>query len=192
MLKLYYTVASAYNAPQDNSVNSIGGYKSSTPISNNLLDSLFDELSVKSMADAQSQYKAIVLANEGDVTVTNLLLWFSTPTDQVTYCSFTVGATKMSQDAEGNPIMERIQNMYAKPFYAELYPATEEDKVNLGDLAPGETIGIWLCRTPNKEVIQKDYDNVAEVDPNPYSRAVRYRPVKKEKEEIVDMNISWD
>lgn len=192
MLKFYYTVASAYDAPQDVPVNSVGGYKSSTPISNDLLDSVFDELSLRGMADGQPQYKAIVLVNEGTEAVTNLQLWFSTPEDQVTYCNFTVAATQMSTDAEGNPIMERSPNMYSKPYYAQFFPATEEEKASLGDLQPGGSIGIWLCRTPNKEIIKKDYDNVAEVDQEKSFRTNIYKPVEKEKEEIIFVNLSWD
>ena len=192
MLKFYYTVASAYDAQQDNPVNSVGGYKSSTPISNDLLDSVFDELSLKGMFDGQPQYKAIVIVNEGTEAITNLQLWFSTPENQVTYCNFTVAATQMSQDAEGNPIMERTENMYAKPYYSTFFPATEEDKVSLGDLQPGESLGLWLCRTPNKEVIKEDYDNVAEVDPERSFRAKIYKQVEKEKEELIFVNLSWD
>ena len=192
MLKFYYTVASAYNAVQDNSVNSVGGYKSSSPINNDLIDSVFDELSLRASASGQPQYKAIVIVNEGTEAIANLELWFSTPENQVTYCDFTVAAVQMSLDAEGNPYMERTSNMYTKPIYATFYPATADSKVGLGDLASGQSLGLWLCRTPNKDVITEDYNNVAEVDVAKSMRTNIYKRVEKETEESIFINMSWD
>lgn len=191
-MKLYYTVASAYDAPQENPVNSIGGYKSSTPLSNGLIDSIFDELSLRGMANNSPQYKAIVLVNDSESLVTNLQLYFKIPENQISYCDFTVAAVQMSLDSEGNPIMERTQNLYAKPFYAQFYPASEENPVSLGDLEAGQSLGIWLCRTPNKEIIETDYNNVAEIDPLRSARGSWYKRVEKSQEEIVDIIFSWD
>lgn len=191
-MKLYYTVASAYDAPQENPVNSIGGYKSSTPLSNGLIDSIFDELSLRGMANNSSQYKAIVLVNDSESLVTNLQLYFKIPENQISYCDFTVAAVQMSLDSGGNPIMERTQNLYAKPFYAQFYPASEENPVSLGDLEAGQSLGIWLCRTPNKEIIETDYNNVAEIDPLRSTRGSWYKRVEKSQEEIVDIVFSWD
>lgn len=192
MLKLYYTVASAYDAPQDNPSNSTGGYKSSTSINNELIDSVFDELSLRGMANPSPQYKAIVVVNESDTTISNLQLYFETPIDQITYCGFTVAAVQMSVDAEGNPVMERSQNMYSKPFYAQFYQATKESPVSLGDLEAGQSLGIWLCRTPNKEIIETDYNNVAEIDPLRSARGSWYKRVEKSQEELVDVIFEWD
>lgn len=191
-MKLYYTVASTYDAPQENPVNSIGGYKSSTPLSNGLIDSIFDELSLRGMANNNPQYKAIVLVNDSELLVTNLQLYFKIPENQISYCDFTVAAVQMSLDSEGNPIMERTQNLYAKPFYAQFYPASEENPVSLGDLEAGQSLGIWLCRTPNKEIIETDYNNVAEIDPLRSARGSWYKRVEKSQEEIVDIVFSWD
>lgn len=190
-MKLYYTVASAYDAPQPVPVNSIGGYKSSTPLSNGFLDSVFDEISLRMMGNPQSQYKAIVLVNELPVPATNIELWFSTPENQITYCDFTIAAVAMSLDKEGHPIMERSQNIFSKPFYADFHKATVEEKVGLGTMEPGSSLGLWLCRTPIKEVIVEDYNNVAEIDPLSTTFYPRYKRVEKEKEESVDMNITW-
>lgn len=191
-MKLYYTVASNYNAPQENPVNSIGGYKSSTPLSNDLIDSLFDELSLRGMANPVPQYKAIVLENDSDLPVTNLQLYFAVPEEQITYCQFTVGAVQMSIDSEGNPVMERTQNLYTKPFYAQFYPATKESPVVLGGLEAGQSLGIWLCRIPNKEIIETDYNNVAEIDPLRSARGSWYKRVEKSQEELVDVIFEWD
>lgn len=191
-MKLYYTVAAGYNVNQDNPVNSVGGYKSATPVSNDLLDSLFDELSLRTMNTTEAQYKAIVLVNESAEKATNIQLYFSAPEGQTTYCNFMIAAVQMSKDFEGNPVMEKIQNMYAKPFHAQFFNATIQEPVGLGDLEPGQMLGLWLSRTPNKEVILKDYDNVAEIDPLRSARGSWYKPVVKEKEERVDMNLTWE
>ena len=65
MLKLYYTTTTGYNNPQDKIVNSIGGYKSATAIPNDVMENLFDGISLQMMAQPKPQYVAIVLVNEG-------------------------------------------------------------------------------------------------------------------------------
>lgn len=37
MLRFYYTVSSGYNSPQTKVSDSLGGYKSSTPVPNDVL-----------------------------------------------------------------------------------------------------------------------------------------------------------
>ena len=50
-------------------------------------------------------------------------------------------------------------------------------------------IGLWLSRTVDKEKALEEYNNVAEEDPLHRSR---YKPTEKEKQETVDLKITWD
>lgn len=188
MIRLYYTVRSGYNASQMKISNSLGGYKSSTPVPNDVFNNIFDELSLNTIANNKSQYIALVLKNEGEEIVSNVNVWF-TPKGENVYCDYTIGATKMLTDNEGNPIMESVETIYSKPFQIQLYPATEENKATIGDIQPNEEIGLWICRTVDSDVVLKDYDNVAERD---FNTENRYKPVIKDKEESIDFNIVWD
>lgn len=185
MLKLYYTVSSGYLDIQGNYTNSLGGFPSSTEVPNDVFDNLFDEISLSEIKDAKTQYKAIVIKNEGEEVIENVELWFEKKDSNV--CSYQIGATLLSNDEQ--PFMEQIPSVYSKPLYTQLYDATVDSKVSIGNLNPGQMIGLWLSRTVDKEKALEEYNNVAEEDPLHRSR---YKPIEKEKQETVDLKITWD
>lgn len=185
MLKLYYTVSSGYLDIQGNYTNSLGGFPSSTEVPNDVFDNLFDEISLSEIKDAKTQYKAIVIKNEGEEVIENVELWFEKKDSNV--CSYQIGATLLSNNEQ--PFMEQIPSVYSKPLYTQLYDATVDSKVSIGNLNPGQMIGLWLSRTVDKEKALEEYNNVAEEDPLHRSR---YKPIEKEKQETVDLKITWD
>lgn len=186
MLRIYYTTSSGYNTEQNKVNNSLGGYKSSTPVPNDVFSNLFDEISLKTMSDPKSEYIGLILKNEGTEVLQNIEMWFEI--SENSYCDFLIGATKLISDEEGYGLMESIETIYSKPFYTELHSATVDNKVSIGDIQPNEEIGLWICRTFNKKNIQQDYDNVAEKD---ITTENRYKVVEKQKEESINFNISW-
>lgn len=185
MLKLYYTVSSGYLDIQGNYTNSLGGFPSSTEVPNDVFDNLFDEISLSEIKDAKTQYKAIVIKNEGEEVIENVELWFEKKDSNI--CSYQIGATLLSNDEQS--FMEQIPSVYSKPLYTQLYDATVDSKVSIGNLNPGQMIGLWLSRTVDKEKALEEYNNVAEEDPLHRSR---YKPIEKEKQETVDLKITWD
>lgn len=59
-MRLYYTVSSGYNDPQSKLVNSLGGFKSSTPVPNDQDNNVFDELSLLSLVKGKTQYIGLI------------------------------------------------------------------------------------------------------------------------------------
>lgn len=187
-MRLYYTTTTGPNEVQPNPINSIGGFKSSTPVTNDVFGNLFSDLSLYGMKTAQSEYKALILVNELPFSVSNLEFWFQ-PQDIITYCDYQLAIVTLSTDKEGNPVMEKSPNYLSKPFYATFYSATSEDKVAIETtLAPSEQLGLWICRKINKATVLEDYNNIAEPDPE---RQARYKRIIKAQEELIDFNISW-
>lgn len=185
MLKLYYTVSSGYLDIQGNYINSLGGFPSSTEVPNDVFDNLFDEISLSEIKDVKTQYRAIIIKNESEEIIENIELWFEKKDSNI--CSYQIGATLLSNDEQ--PFMEHIPSVYSKPLYTQLYDATIDSKVSIGNLNPGQMIGLWLSRTVDKEKALEEYNNVAELDP--FHRS-RYKPIEKEKQETVDLKITWD
>lgn len=185
MLKLYYTVSSGYLDIQGNYINSLGGFPSSTEVPNDVFDNLFDEISLSEIKDVKTQYRAIIIKNESEEIIENIELWFEKKDSNI--CSYQIGATLLSNDEQ--PFMEHIPSVYSKPLYTQLYGATVDSKVSIGNLNPGQMIGLWLSRTVDKEKALEEYNNVAEEDP--FHRS-RYKPIEKEKQETVDLKIIWD
>jgi hypothetical protein len=185
MLKLYYTVSSGYLDIQGNYINSLGGFPSSTEVPNDVFDNLFDEISLSEIKDVKTQYRAIIIKNESEEIIENIELWFEKKDSNI--CSYQIGATLLSNDEQ--PFMEHIPSVYSKPLYTQLYDATVDSKVSIGNLNPGQMIGLWLSRTVDKEKALEEYNNVAEEDSLHRSR---YKPIEKEKQETVDLKITWD
>lgn len=185
MLKLYYTVSSGYLDIQGNYINSLGGFPSSTEVPNDVFDNLFDEISLSEIKDVKTQYRAIIIKNESEEIIENIELWFEKKDSNI--CSYQIGATLLSNDEQ--PFMEHIPSVYSKPLYTQLYDATVDSKVSIGNLNPGQMIGLWLSRTVDKEKALEEYNNVAEEDPLHRSR---YKPIEKEKQETVDLKITWN
>lgn len=185
MLKLYYTVSSGYLDIQGNYINSLGGFPSSTEVPNDVFDNFFDEISLSEIKDVKTQYRAIIIKNESEEIIENIELWFEKKDSNI--CSYQIGATLLSNDEQ--PFMEHIPSVYSKPLYTQLYDATVDSKVSIGNLNPGQMIGLWLSRTVDKEKALEEYNNVAEEDPLHRSR---YKPIEKEKQETVDLKITWD
>lgn len=185
MLKLYYTVSSGYLDIQGNYINSLGGFPSSTEVPNDVFDNFFDEISLSEIKDVKTQYRAIIIKNESEEIIENIELWFEKKDSNI--CSYQIGATLLSNDEQ--PFMEHIPSVYSKPLYTQLYDATVDSKVSIGNLNPGQMIGLWLSRTADKEKALEEYNNVAE--PDPFHRS-RYKPIEKEKQETVDLKITWD
>lgn len=185
MLKLYYTVSSGYLDIQNNYINSLGGFPSSTEIPNDVFDNLFDEISISEIKDTKTQYRAIVIKNEGESVLKNVELWFEKKDSNI--CFYQIGATLLSNDEQ--PFMEQTPSIYSKPLYTQLFDATVDAKVSVGDIQPNQMIGLWLSRTVDKEKALEEYNNVAEPDPLHRSR---YKPIEKVKQETVDLKITWD
>lgn len=204
-MRLYYTVASGYDNPQTKISNSLGGFKSSTPVPNDKFGNLFDELSVLTIKDAKKQYIGLILKNETGAPVYNVQLWFTSPTEIKeneetpvdpcepkkigNYASISIAAVKTNLNDKEEPFFEMIPDMYSRPFQAEFFSPTEDGKVTIGGMEDGQEIGIWLCRDIDKAKAIEDYDQVAERDIDTVNR---YKPIEKATEEVFELHLTWD
>lgn len=172
--------------PQPNFVNSIGGFPSSTLVPNDMFSNLFDDLSLLELKDIKTQYKAIILHNDSPDVCADVELWFE-PGESIV-CDFQIGATLLAESPDGTRYMESIPTPYSKPFNTALYTATVEDKVTIGDLQPDQMVGLWISRAIDKELAYAEYNNVAE--PSTVERT-RWKPIEKNKQEELKLQISW-
>lgn len=188
MIKFYYTVSSAPNDIQTKISNSLGGYRSSTEVQNDVESNLFDELSIQAVTNPRDQYIALILKNEGEDQLNNVQLWFSANTE-TPQCSYQIGALQVGQDEEGNTWTPKTNSMYERPSWVTFFNATKESKAYIGNLIPNQEICLWLKRSIDREVVKEDYDNVAVRDPKTYNR---YMKPQKETIESIELNVSWD
>lgn len=186
-MRLLYTVSSAYMAIQKNTVYSTGGFVSSTVIPNDTFGNLFDELSINTLKNARNEYRAIVLHNDGAEVATNVKIWFENPEENI--CAYKIGAVGLTETENGERYMESIPNIYSRPFIIQLYDATPEAPVSVGDVQPGQMIGLWIERSIDKEKAIEEYNNVAERD---LTTETRYKPVEKQTQETLNIQFYWE
>jgi hypothetical protein len=151
-MELYFTTSAGPDLVQTDPKISLGGYKSSSQISNSSLNNLFDEVSTfKLSRDLEEEYIGIILRNNSLDDIENLWLYFKYPEN--CYSKFLVGAVDLAVDSNGNQYMEHITDRFSKPFNAEFYEADGVlNAVEIGDIPSGGLVGLWICRRINNNL----------------------------------------
>lgn len=189
-MQLYYTTTTGANNEQPNPERSLGGFKSSTPVSNDDFNNLFDEISLMTMKSGRDEYRAIVLKNEFQQPARNITIKITRPEDAI--CSYKLAIGEMNVVNKYNQkSMENVLSPNNKPFRAKFIDMTEEAVLEVGDLNPGDEIGLWFCRHVDVDAAKQQYNDVCEPDPSdPTGR--RYKPVTHPQQESVDVTIDWE
>lgn len=154
-MKLYYTVSSRQDALQAKPNLSLGGFKSSSPVSNSVFNSLFGDLSLLSLERANKEYIGLVLKNDLLQATDTIKIWLEPALNG--YCKYRVAVVELSTTNE----MEAIPTLYSQPMYAEFYEVnSEEESISIPSMIVGEMYGIWIERfiDENSEVYKKRND----------------------------------
>lgn len=188
-MQLYYTTTTGVNNEQPNPERSLGGFKSSTPVSNDDFSNLFDEISIMTMKSGRDEYRAIVLKNEFQQPVQNITVKITRPNDAI--CSYKMAVGEMNiVDKYGSKAMENVLSPNNKPFRAKFIDMEDGAVLSVGSLDAGEEIGLWICRHVDVDAAKSQYNDVCEPDPtDPTGR--RYRPVTHLQQESIDVVIDW-
>ena len=167
IMELFYTTSAGFNQLQVEPIKSTGGFKSSTTPKNDDFDNLFGEVACYSINQNRDEYLALMLVNTTGATATNVQLWLVPPVDpEVPYSNIQVAAVLPANDSEGNPKIERTRDRYARPFIGTFADATEASRLVIGDLAVGESLGLWFRRILLIDNINEDQSNIYEREPN--------------------------
>ena len=190
MIKLYYTTSSEESfgneTIQDKVKNSLGGYKSSSLVSNNVLGNLFGDVSMMAASNEQltSQYVAIMAVNEAETTLTGVEVWFEYEDKES--CQSTMKIAEIDPNSEG--VIERIPTRTSMPMYAEFSEPDSDNKLSIGDMVAGEVVGLWINRELLPSVMQSQYDDIVEEDP---TNSDLMREKGNGKVDSVALKISW-
>lgn len=189
-MQLYYTTTTGANNEQPNPERSLGGFKSSTPVSNDDFGNLFDEISLMTMKSGRDEYRAIVLKNEFQQPARNITIKITRSEDSI--CSYKLAIGEMNVVNKYNQkSMENVLSPNNKPFRAKFINMTEDEVLQVGDLNPGDEIGLWFCRHVDVDTAKQQYNDVCKPDINdPTGR--RYKPVTHPQQESIDVTIDWE
>jgi hypothetical protein len=145
-MKLFYSIISQKDQPQDDPLYSLGGFCSSTPIPSGKVNSLFGTISERTIDKRESQYICLILRNTFLTAVTGAALWLvSDITNQ--------GLFKVALALPLNGEFESVTSSFSRPLYAEFNSADgSEDSIALPNMEPGAELAVWLERTINLEL----------------------------------------
>lgn len=144
---LYYSGASVPNSQQNLPEKSLGGYISSTVISNSILNNIFSTVSKSVVEKNKRDTRLICLTNNTGSTIYNCKIWIDNTVDN-NHSNIIMAAVAPAIDNCNNSYFEQIQSTEALPYQATLSPANGEvNAINIGEIASGESIGIWVSRS---------------------------------------------
>ena len=183
-MKLYYTAASVAEAVQSKPQLSLGGFKSSSPLTNAQFGNLFGDITPVTISNFnQNQYIGLILKNETGGDITNAKIWFELPDG--CYVNINVAAVDLTTDGQ----MEHIPNISSKPLNADFVEANVDAPADLGDMVDGEEIGIWIERELLLDVIETQQAAIYAKDPMLENRFIE---IILNKLDELSLCLSWD
>lgn len=142
-MQLYYTGAKAPEAVQINPELSLGGYKSSTLISNGDISNIFPTITKAAIIQNKKDIRMIVLKNTTAAAIEGLKIW----TISEKYSKVKIAAVAPATDTAGNKVFESVTDSHSIPYQATLESCEGEVNASeIGSLSIGAIIGIWVQR----------------------------------------------
>lgn len=187
-MKLFYTTAGEQDTPQAKPSQSLGGYKSSSPVQNNIFDNLFGELSMNTIKDNRDEFIGLMLVNDSISDLTGVNIYFEHPVDS--YSEYKIGAIIPALDVDGFNYIEQIPSRNSQPLYIEEFVTADIDnRFDIGDMDAGVVVGVWVKRELLIDFIKSDSNDLYSQDPeNPRI----YLPKEKATQDSINIIISWD
>lgn len=184
-MKFYYTTSAGVDEIQQDITNSLGGYKSITPVPNGKLRSLFGDITELTYSKGSDTCIGLMLKNETGGAITGVKVYFDYPIN--CYSTLMVAAVVPSTDDEGDKYIERLDSSSSLPFSATFYEADgETNAVSLPDMAIDAQLGIWIKRTVSKAAAITEYNASITKSGDVYIQA------DLSIEDDIDIVVEWD
>lgn len=130
MIKILYTGAPAFLAPQLDSLKSLGGFISSSEVPNDFLNNVFGGLSQMTIQQNKAEIRVIALQNKTGAAISGVSVHFVYPVDDATptpnktnLAEFLIGYKSPTANDCGDLSTEQIANIYASPYSVPLVSA---------------------------------------------------------------------
>lgn len=146
---LTINVGPGNSTPQPNPNDSLGGFLSSTEILDATLNDLFDVITGDENAASVVDYRCFIVRNSNGIsTLLNGRAWLFSEVAGGASAAIAVDGTGIVDYNAVGAQAERVANELTAPV-GEVFtaPTTKGAGLNLGDLAPGKAIAIWVRRT---------------------------------------------
>ena len=148
LLKLSTTTGPG-NSTAGSPNSSLGGFISTTQVTNNSLHNLFDEISGTENAASESEYRCVFVHNSNATdTFFNVIAFISAEVAGGADVAIGVDAVAASAvgatDAQADDVVDEDTAPSGVAFTS---PTVSANGIDIGDLASGEVRGVWIRRT---------------------------------------------
>lgn len=149
LVKYSVTSGTAGNQNAGTAAGSLGKYISTTQITDNTLNNLFDNISGDENASSVSDYRCIFIHNaHASLTWQTPVVWLLSEVSGGANISIGVDATAASAIGSAGAQAVQVANELTPPagvgFSA---PVTQGTALALGDIPPGQCKALWVKRT---------------------------------------------
>lgn len=153
-MRLFLTGSLKYNTPQPDPLLSLGGYLSSSPLSNNTLNNLFGAISQSTLQAPKKEYRAVILRNETGTALTNIDLFYENFSNQP-LVTLRMALVTLAADGCGGFEMESINGINSSPLSATFKNNLgENNALSIPSLPINGLIGLWIERSFNVTAIK--------------------------------------
>ncbi len=161
-MKIFLSGAKKEDGYQADPSISLGLYKSSVEVQDQLINNLFPPISQYTIQSFKPESRAVFIVNDDDVTYTNLQVWLeqllsdespdSPSTDFPFITTMELGYVVLVADNCGEvKFPSSISNPAASPYNVTFVSPTADDPLVLPDIESGMAIGLWLRRKMTPE-----------------------------------------
>jgi hypothetical protein len=149
ILYKFSVAAAAGNTTAGTAAGSLGDQISTTQITDNTLNNLFDDVSGDENAASVVEYRGyFVHNNHGSLTWTAPFAWMSAEVAGGAGAAISVDTTAASAVGSGSTQMKTIANETTAPASQTFSsPTTKAGGLALSDIPSGQVKGIWVRRT---------------------------------------------
>lgn len=153
---------SAGDTTAGTAAGSLGKYISTTAITDNTLNNLFDDISGDENAASTVDYRCIfVINNHATLTLQNAVAWFSTEVSGGANAALAVDNIAISAKGASAAQAAEIANETTTPtgvgtFFSGAAIDTKAEGVTVGNLGPGQVKALWIRRTATNSAAQNN------------------------------------
>jgi hypothetical protein len=123
---------------------SLGGVKSSTEVTDNTLNNLFDDVSGTESAAGDTEYRCVyVYNNHGTLSMQNTHVYISSNTSSAD-TTFDIALAGEGVNATAETVVNENTAPVGESFSA---PTTYAAGLDMGTIAAGQRYGLWIRRT---------------------------------------------
>jgi hypothetical protein len=152
-MRLFFTGASTALATQTESVKSLGGLISTSPVPNDQKNALFSTLSEFTVTKGNKEVRCVVLKNESGGDLTNVNIWYDN-LSQDAITNYRMALVTPATNSDGDLAFESVDNIFTTPIVADFYDNRgSANALIIPSLLADAYIGVWVERSINSYAV---------------------------------------